>query len=111
MRVYVDQLAVYFTFTNSINTQVFIASGQHKLEVMAEDKQGYISATIVTINVTSQSQTIISNIQNMSGWQSCSALFPPGLGRDGQICAAGLGNAQSTMTQNQSNSSMDGQSA
>src|SRR6266568_2073242 len=25
MRIYVDQLAVYFTFTNSINTQIFIA--------------------------------------------------------------------------------------
>src|ERR1700756_1840097 len=33
MRVYVDQLAVYFTFTNSINAQIFIAPGAHKLEV------------------------------------------------------------------------------
>ena len=29
----------------------------------------------------------------MPGWQSCSALFPTGSGRDGQICAAGLGTA------------------
>jgi len=111
MRVYVDQLAVYFTFTNSINTQLFIAPGQHKLEVMAEDNQGYISATILNITVTSQSQTTISNIQSMPGWQSCSALFPAGSGRDGQICAAGLGTAQSTLTQNQSTPAMDGQSA
>jgi hypothetical protein len=111
MRVYVDQLAVYFTFTNSINTQLFIAPGQHKLEVMAEDNQGYISATILNITVTSQSQTTISNIQSMPGWQSCSALFPAGSGRDGQICAAGLGTAQSTLTQNQSSPAMDGQSA
>lgn len=110
MRVYVDQLALYFTFTNSINTQIFIAPGQHKLEIMAEDKQGYISATILNVTVTSQSQTTISNIQSMPGWQSCSALFPPGSGRDGQICAAGLGTARSTMTQNQPNPSMDGQS-
>ena len=27
IRVYVDQLAVYFTFTNSINTQIFVAPG------------------------------------------------------------------------------------
>ena len=27
MRVYVDQLAVYFTFTKSINTQIFAAPG------------------------------------------------------------------------------------
>jgi hypothetical protein len=111
MRVYVDQLAVYFTFTSSINTQLFIAPGQHKLEVMAEDKQGYISATILNITVTSQSQTTISNIQSMPGWQSCSAVFPTGSGRDGQICAAGLGSAQSTLTQNQSTPAMDGQSA
>lgn len=111
MRVYVDQLAVYFTFTSSINTQLFIAPGQHKLEVMAEDKQGYISATILNITVTSQSQTTISTIQSMPGWQSCSALFPAGSGRDGQICAAGLGTAQSTLTQNQSSPAMDSQSA
>jgi len=111
MRVYVDQLAVYFTFTNSINTQIFVAPGQHKLEVMAEDNQGYISATILNINVTSQSQTTISNIESMPGWQSCSALFPSGSGRDGQICAAGLGTAESTLTQNQSTPAMDGQSA
>ena len=111
MRIYVDELAVYFTFTNSINAQIFVAPGQHKLEVMAEDNQGYISATILNITVTTQSQTTISNIQSLPGWQSCSALFPPGSGRDGQICAAGLGTAQSTMTQNQSNPSMDGQSA
>ena len=111
MRVYVDQLAVYFTFTTSINTQIFVGPGQHALEVMAEDNQGYISATILNITVTTQSQTMISNIQSMPGWQSCSALFPPGSGRAGQICAAGLGTADSTMTQNQSSPAMDGQSA
>ncbi len=82
MRVYVDQLAVYFTFTNSINAQIFIAPGAHKLEVMAEDNQGYISATILNLTVSSQSQTTISSIQDMSGWQNCSALYPPA--RDGQ---------------------------
>jgi hypothetical protein len=111
MRVYVDQLAVYFTFTNSIDTQIFLAPGQHTIEVMAEDNQGYISATPVNVTVTTQAQTTISNIQSLPGWQSCSATFPPGSGRAGQICAAGLGTAASTMTQNQSTPSMDGQSA
>ncbi len=78
MRVYVDQLAVYFTFDNSIDTQIFIAPGQHTIEVMAEDNQGYISATPITVTVTTQAaQTTISNIQSMPGWQSCSATFPP----------------------------------
>jgi hypothetical protein len=111
MRVYVDSLAVYFTFSNSINTQIFIAPGTHTLEVMAEDNQGFVSATPLQITVTTQAQTTISGIQNLPGWQSCSATFPPGSGRDGQICAAGLGMAQSTMTEGQTNPSMDGKSA
>jgi len=44
--------------------------------VMAEDSSGNISATPITMTVTSQSQTTISGIQNMTGWQSCSADFP-----------------------------------
>ena len=111
MRVYVDQLAVYFTFTNSINTQILIAPGTHTLEVMAEDNQGYLSATILNITVSAQSQTTISDIQTLPGWQSCSATFPAGSGRDGQICAAGLGTAVSMMTENQSSPAMDGKSA
>jgi len=111
MRVYVDQLAVYFTFTNSINTQIFVGPGQHTIEVMAEDNQGYISATPMTVNITTQSQTTISDIQNMAGWQSCGGLFPPGSGRDGQICAAGGGTPASTITQNVSSPSMSGSSA
>jgi hypothetical protein len=111
MRVYVDQLSVYYTWENSINTQIFVAPGQHTIEVMAEDNQGYISATPLSVNISSQqSQTTISSIQAMSGWQTCSALFPAGSGRAGQVCAAGLGTAVSTMTQNQSSPSMDGNS-
>jgi len=113
MRVYVDQLAVYFTFTNSIDTQIFVAPGQHKVEVMAEDNQGYISDAIVNVNVTSQAaKTTISGIQNMPGWQSCSAVFPAGSGRDGPLCAAGNANPPtSSITQGQSSPAMDGQSA
>jgi hypothetical protein len=111
MRVYVDQLAVYFTFTNSLNTQIWMSPGQHTLEVMAEDDQGYISAIPMQVNVTAQSQTTISGIQELPGWQSCSATFPAGSGRDGQICAAGLGTAMSTMTEGQTSPAMDGKSA
>jgi len=113
MRVYVDQLAMYFTFTNSIDTQLFVAPGQHTVEVMAEDNQGYISDTIVNVNVSSQAQqTTISGIQNMPGWQSCAADFPPGSGRDGQVCASGNPNPPtSSMTQGQTSPAIDGQSA
>jgi hypothetical protein len=113
MRVYVDQLAVYFTFTNSINTQIFVAPGQHTVEVMAEDNQGYISATIVNVTVTSQQQqTTISDIQTLPGWQSCAADFPAGSGRAGQLCAAGNSNPPtSSMTPGISSPSMDGKAA
>src|SRR5215831_208376 len=113
MRVYVDQLAVYFTFTNSIDTQILVAPGQHKIEVIAEDKQGYISDTILNVTVTSQTaKTTISGIQNMPGWQSCSAVFPAGSGRDGQLCAAGNANPPtSSMTAGQTSPALDGQSA
>ncbi|PYX50455.1 MAG: hypothetical protein DMG79_05885 [Acidobacteria bacterium] len=113
MRVYVDQLAVYFTFTNSINTLLFVAPGTHTVEVMAEDNQGYISATIVKVTVTSQpAQSTISGIQNMPGWQSCAADFPVGSGRDGQVCASGNPNPPtSSMIEGQSSPAMDGQSA
>lgn len=116
MRVYVDNLAVYFTFDHSINTQIFLATGTHTVTVMAEDKQGYISATPLQVNVTAQApstngQTLISGIQNMPGWQSCGGLFPPGSGRAGQICAAGGGTPNSTLTQNVSSPAMDGSSA
>jgi hypothetical protein len=112
MRVYVDQLPVYFTFNNSINTQIFAAPGQHTITIMAEDNQGYISATPLTVTVSSQpAQNVISSIQNLPAWQSCGGLFPPGSGRAGQICAAGGGTPNSTMTQGVSSPSMDGKSA
>jgi hypothetical protein len=112
MRVFVDQNAEYFTFDNSINTQIFLAPGQHTITVYAEDNQGYISATPVNVNVTSQQQqTLVSSIQDMAGWQSCGGLFPRGSGRAGQICAAGGGTPTSTMTQNQTSPAMDAKSA
>jgi hypothetical protein len=112
MRVYVDQLAVYFTFNSSINTRIFAAPGQHTITVMAEDNQGYISAIPLTVTVSSQApQNVISSIQNLPGWQSCGGVFPPNSGRAGQICAAGGGTPNSNMTQNVTSPSMDGMSA
>jgi hypothetical protein len=112
MRVYVDNVSVYYTSSSSINTQIFAAPGQHTMVVMAEDSSGNISATPITMTVTSQSQTTISGIQNMTGWQSCSADFPAGSQRAGQLCAAGNTNVPaSTMTEGAASPSMDGKSA
>jgi hypothetical protein len=115
MRVYVDQLAVYFTFNNSINTQIFLAPGQHTITVMAEDNKGYVSAAPLQVDISAQApatngQTIIKGIQALKGWQSCGAQFPPGSGRAGQICAAGGGTPNSFMTQNQTSPALDGNS-
>lgn len=112
MRVYVDDVSVYYTSSNSINTQIFASPGAHTVEVMAEDSSGYVSATPIKVTVTSQSQTTISGIQTMKGWQSCSALFPAGSQRAGQLCAAGNKTPPvSTMTEDVSSPSMDGKSA
>lgn len=119
MRVYVDNVSVYYTSSSSINTQIFAAPGQHTLLVMAEDldctalpcSSGYISAIPLNITVTSQSQSAISSIQALPGWQSCSAYFPAGTQRAGQLCAAGNSEVpSSSMTQGVS-PSMDGKSA
>ena len=111
MRVYVDGLAVFWTFESSMNTRIWMAPGAHTLEVMAEDKQGFIAAQVFHVNVVPPQATEVDDIQTLPGWQSCSALFPPGSPREGQLCAAGLGNAVSTMTQGQSTPSLDGKSA
>ena len=120
MRVYVDNVSVYYTSSNSINTQIFASPGQHTLLVVAEElncaalpcSAGLVSAIPLKITVMSQSQTTISGIQNMSGWQSCSAVFPAGSQRAGQLCAAGNGNVpDSSMTENVSSPSMDGKAA
>jgi hypothetical protein len=123
MRVYDENssdpsssISDYFTFDKSINAQIFLSTGPHTLVVMAEDNQGYVSATPLQITVSaqapnSQGQTTIGDIQAMPGWQSCGGLFPPSSGRAGQICAAGNGTPQSAMTEKQSSPAMDGKSA
>ncbi len=50
--------------------------------------------------------TTISNLQNLPGWQWCSATI-----NGGYPCASGIGNAVSWMTQRQSQPSLDGASA
>jgi len=120
MRVYVDNVAVYYTSSSSLNTQIFAAPGAHTLLIMAEEYNcaalpcttGLISAIPIQITVTSQAQSAISNIQNLPGWQACSADFPASSQRAGQLCAAGNKNVpDSTLTQGISSPSMDDLSA
>ncbi|HZR29411.1 MAG TPA: hypothetical protein VFA71_11600 [Terriglobales bacterium] len=110
MRVYVDGLAVYFTFEKSFDTLIWMAPGQHTLEVMAVDRKGFVSTSVMQVTVAAQSPFTVSNIQALPGWQTCSAVFPPEAARHGQICAAGLGTAVVSMTPGQSTPSLDGNS-
>lgn len=111
MRVYVDGMPEYFTFYNQFNALIWAGVGSHNLEVIATDTQGNDVSTTFTVNVANPPTTSVTGLQNMMGWQPCSALFPPGDPRAGQICAAGLGEAMSTMTEDQASPSLSGSSA
>lgn len=111
MRVYVDGNAEYFTFFNTVDALMWMNPGTHNLEVIATDKKGNDVSTSFQLNVVPPANNTVTNIQNIPGWEPCSALFAPGHPRAGQICAAGLGNAVSTMTEGQSSPSLSGSSA
>lgn len=105
MRVYVDNVAVYYSFTPSINQYIFMASGPHTVEIVAEDVAGYIATATTHVNVVAQNPGV-SSIQNLPGWLSCSAAIG-----DGSTCASGLGDAVSQLLQGQSSPSLSGSSS
>jgi hypothetical protein len=105
MRLYVDGQAVLYSFTTSINQYIWMPNGPHTLEVVAEDTSGFIATTSIQVNVAGQ-QPGLSDIQNLTNWQSCSAKLA-----SGSTCAAGLGVAASSLTQHQSSPSLDGTAA
>ncbi len=111
MRVFIDGAATQFTFYNELDAQIFVAAGYHTVEVLATDKQGNNVSTSFNVDVSGAGNPLISEIQNIPKWEPCSAKFPPGHPRAGQICAAGLGDAVSTMTEGQGTPSLSGSSA
>ena len=111
MRVYVDGQPNFFTFFNTMDGVLWMDPGQHNVEVLATDKDGNNVSSSFNVNVVAPQNPDTTEIQNMPGWQQCSAKFPPGNPRAGQICAAGLGDAVSQMIQNQSSPSLSGSSA
>lgn len=107
MQIYVDNNSVYATSGASINTAVSMSSGQHYVVVQAWDSTGAVSKTPLTLNVTAASSvpsyaTVISNIDQMSGWESCTTCA--GAGGTGP-------NAYYSMTQFVGSPSLDGASA
>lgn len=94
-RVYVDNVPVFFTFLGTITQSLWMANGNHRIDVVSEDQSGYISRKSVDVNVTGQGPGI-SQIQNLPGWVNCSSVLVTGA-----VCAAGLGVAKSELVQNQ----------
>lgn len=111
MRVYIDGSADYFTTYNQFSTRLWMAAGSHTIDVLAADKNGNQVSASLSVRVTGTAYQTINNSQNLSGWQSCSAVYPEGSPVTGPACAAGLGTADSTMTQNLANPSLSGGSA
>lgn len=112
MRVYLDGSADYFTFYNQFTALFWMPTGQHNIEVIATDTNGNNVSTSFSVNVTgAASSDVQTNLQNIPNWEPCSATYGTGTPRQGQLCAAGLGTAVSTMTEGVSNPSLSGSSA
>ncbi len=111
MRVYVDGDPEYFTFYNTVDALLWMSLGPHRLDIIATDTAGNNVSTTMQVTVVPPQAPGVSKIQTLANWQPCSAKFPPGDPRAGQICAAGSGNAVSTMTEGQSTPSLSGSSA
>jgi len=101
-RVYVDNLAVLFTFLGNLHQSIWIPDGDHTIEVVSEDQSGYVATKTIPVHITGQKPGI-SQIQNMRGWINCSSVLATGA-----VCAAGLGTAKTALVQNQSTPTLDG---
>jgi len=104
VRVYVDGDAILYTPNTTINQLIWMANGEHTVEVVAEDTAGYIATSSIQLNVIGQEPGAL-NIQEQNSWVNCSATIAR------STCAAGLGTAQSTLTLHQATPSLDGSAA
>lgn len=105
VRVYIDGFAILYTPKSIVNQVLFMPNGQHTIEVVAEDTQGYIATASTQVNVVSQEPGAL-NLQDSSNWTSCSAVIITGV-----TCAAGLGVAKSSLTLHQQAPALDGSAA
>ena len=104
VRVYVDGQAVMYTPNMNVDQHIWMPNGQHTMEIVAEDVAGYIATNTIQVNVVAQDSGL-PNIQNIPEWVSCSAVI------SGNTCAAGLGQAVSSLTLDQTAPSLDGSAA
>ena len=104
MTVYSDNNGVYSVHSNSINSNVTLATGNHYIVVQAWDSKGNVyKAPGFNITVSGGGggggggSPNYSMIQSMSGWQTCDS-------------CAGSGSTPHSITQHISNPSMSGNS-
>jgi hypothetical protein len=110
MKIYVDYNSVYSVSGYKIDTYVSLAGGNHSVTVQGWSTTGAIYKTPLTITVSGTTSTstapsgssTYSNIDQMSGWQSCGACA--GAGGNGPV-------GTYWMKQWVSSPSMDGASA
>ena len=117
MRIYVDNVSVYFVSSSKIDTSVAMSSAKHNVVVQAWDSSGAVFKQALTVTVggsapsptpapglpTPPSTAVTkSNIDQMTGWQSCTACA--GAGGNGPI-------SKISMVQNVLSPSLDGKSA
>jgi hypothetical protein len=116
MRVYVDNVSAYAIASAKIDTSIAMSAAKHSLIVQAWDSSGTVFKQALTITVSASAPTPTptpslpappstavtkSNIDQMTGWQSCTA------------CAGAGGNgptAPISMVQNIVSPSLDGKS-
>jgi len=122
MRIYVDNLSVYLVSASSLNTSVTMSAGTHSVVVQAWDSTGAVfkaplsltvsgsapsptptpTATPAPLPVPPAGAVVKSNIDQMTGWESCT------------VCAGANANgpvATYSMVENQASPSLDGASA
>jgi hypothetical protein len=116
MRIYVDGVSAYLILASSLNTSVGVSAGTHSVIVQAWDSTGAVFKTPMSLTVGSTTPpppvpglpappagaVVKSNIEQMTGWASCTVCAGPG--------AAGPV-AIFSMVQNQASPSLDGNSA
>lgn len=107
-KLYIDSVSKVSVQSNTISTSISLSAGSHNVVFQAWDSKGTIYKKQMTITVSSTSSgdststSSYTNIDQMSGWESCDGCAGPG----------GVGpDTPYSMTQNISSPSMDGKSA
>ena len=109
-QIYIDSSQKYRTSSGTVSTSLSLSSGKHNVVFQAWDSKGYVyrKQLYVTISTgtassdTSSTSKSYTNIDQMSGWESCDA------------CAGSGGSGPSapySLSQYISSPSMDGKSA